>query len=382
MSFLIEWCFRGDYKSLRSEIDTPKQLKTLHVVSHPQNGQNLPLEIKEPDQPKSLLPYNVKIKLINGQIPAQLPHPNSAEWDPTKMLQQAQYDAFKQQSNKIDPNYAFYKNSAKSYKVCFEEKYNHGLYKIAKNYYIITKSKKVHRLTIETFLNDGCPQRMYLNSKVILNNRGPRMDIVWDGKFCTPQLLQRNGNVVWIEIKIPIEDRVYTLRNKHPKYERKSKVSDDTDTSYYFVDRPIKSFVLRNIAGFWVKNACACKGSDSDPNSPHFTLNTPPFENSNDTNTDKQWKFEIDTRSIVHKGKVWFGLLNFIMVLFDIIMWFPCGIFSGIMVYVWLFKMCCTGGFGQKPQIPVQHEPECVTFDENEAVQYFQEIQSRNKLQK
>ena len=224
---------------------------------------------------------------------------------------------------------------------------------------------------METFVNVESTKNLF-KFTVILSNRGPTKDIVWDQSLCTPKL-QQSGGVYYGLDKILIEDRTYTLRNRHPKYERKSKSNDTIPDCYYFVKNPLQSFVLNNLAGFWLEMVCEC-GRKSDPNVPHFTLSTPPFDVNE--SPQKKWKCEIDTRSIIYKG---WGCLNFIMVLFDILLWIPAAIFSGLMVYAWLLKLVLTGKCRQQTQESCQHEPVCVIFDENEAIQYFRKIRLQQK---
>ena len=113
MAFCIECCFRGE--------QDPSQ-PTMHNKLSNQQSISLTTAVDNPQQTQFC-----RTKLINGLIPSNLPEPNAPDWDPVKMLKQARYDAIKERSDQIDPNYAFYQNNA-----CFEEKYNHGLYKIAK----------------------------------------------------------------------------------------------------------------------------------------------------------------------------------------------------------------------------------------------------------
>ena len=344
-----------------------------------EDGQQLALTINESEEKLQPSPKEIaenrrhKIKLINGQIPSNLPAPNSADWDATKMLKQAGFDAIKQRTNKIDPNYQHFKSNPK-YNVMFEEKFNHGLYKISKNYYIITETDKVHRLTVETWLNDGAPQRIYLNSEVILSNRGPSMDIIWHAQKCSPIITNTDNSIIWTALNLAIEGRLYILRPVRPSYPRKSDAQQD---NYYFMDKPVKSAAF-TLAKIWLT---LLRSSKQNEQAPPFTLSTTPWDEKTlgpapqKINLDK-WTCEIDTKTVVNTQ---WGFWNFMMVLVDIPLFLPALLISLVLIYVWLFKACCTCNFPgccQQNQKEEEYEPESVTFDLKQAVQYFKAIHS------
>ena len=359
MTFCVDCC---------SPEDSDEDEKQLAVIIN----DSKPSSIKE-------IPENRrgKIKLVNGQIPSELPSSHSKDWDPTKLLKQAVYDAIKQRTNKIDPNYKYYKSNSK-YTVMFGEKFNHGLYKISKNYYIITQTDKVHRLTVETLLNDGAPQRIYLNSAVILSNRGPNLDIVWNPQICSPKI---ENAVHFISLTIKIEGVLYSLKTTHSHYE---KTDDSHPSGYYFIDKPIESKVC-SLLGACAILLCGSNTRRHNPKTPHFALYInawdekalgPVPENIN----LKEWICEIDTKTVVNFS---WGIWNYIMLLVDIFLFIPAMIFVTLIMLLWFIKVCftcvlCRWGCQeeQEEQEEVEYEPESVTFDFKEAVQYFGAIHS------
>eukprot|EP01084_Bolivina_argentea_P109313 195395_1 len=279
--------------------------------------------------------------------------------DLDELHKKAQQQSQKQKSTRIDPHWQLFTDNP-DYTVCFESEFNHGQFKMAKIYYIITKEMEVHRLTVERLFVHS-QQTIHLNSKLILTNNDQINEIVWND--CVTEIVSNDGRVHWSRIGINIGQRSYTLINEEiiggllqHKYGKLR-----TDKEYN-----LKKYYISYCVAI-LKMQCEVFWSLKKPKTPQFTLKTYVW-NGECTELDRNEYFlTIDTKTVIDEK---YRFLNGLLLFLDILFCIPtCVIISVVVIFglpTLIYKLC-----KGETIIEEEIEPITVVFDENEAIQYL-----------
>eukprot|EP01084_Bolivina_argentea_P134673 237477_1 len=271
----------------------------------------------------------------------------TSELSPMEMLEKAREEAKQDKSTIIDPKFSYFTND--NYKICFNAEFDHGQHKRCKIYYIITKDREVHRLTVEKYVS-GSSQRIFLNSETILERDGASNAIVWSVEFCTVDVSYgdniKNPTVIWKTISIIIGEITYTLHANSDPYYNWGQV---TDRNHYISKKHRSIFI-----------SLLCN-SRLRVEKVGFGLEMKPCEG---------WILDIDSKTLIPSH------VSYTMI--DALLFIPFVVILTIIGIILIFLLCCPCMFKSNQEAcdeQNEYEPVSVIFDANRGIEYVNRIQ-------